>query len=82
MRARAFGFDFSISSTRTHMCGKCFDCHWWHASGKSADGKLELGHCRRHSPSVAPDGRTLWPRTISDHGCGNFRDRVKEAKKP
>ena len=52
---------------------QCKDCEFW---------LEEDGECHKKSPVVITDGpnaeTTVWPRTNSQNGCGDFKKKKKE----
>lgn len=60
---------------KVNMGGPCATCQFWFLH--DARGDTVLGHCRRQSPIVSQDGRTLWPRTKQEFGCGQWRKRAE-----
>lgn len=65
----------ATNAPKVNMGGPCATCQFWHIH--DARGELVLGHCRRQSPIVTQDGRTLWPRTKQEFGCGQWRKRAE-----
>ena len=51
----------------------CEACRFWQESDRAVPG-VTIGECRRY-PSIFPafTERLLWPYTLSDQWCGEFR---------
>ena len=51
----------------------CETCRYWEIIGSET---IKAGHCTCMPPQVvSADGKTLWPITRAESGCGEHRDK-------
>ena len=54
---------------------QCDNCRFYQDRNDGTD----TGVCRRHTPVIAPDNRSRFPRTEPTEWCGEYEPATKQA---